>query len=598
MAIGDDSREIPDSEDEPMTSSPVVPVNVSDGLSDKLSVTASAPHQAPQDAPQEANSPSKDAVEPGCSLFPASVRCLHVDRNIASLNVEPPSSEFDHLHPHNSVPQVGANNSLVHNASIIIPAEQEQIPAPTSQNLGPQISDKALNNENLVQQIHPTSALFMEAIEKQSTSETDRTLSFESNSEIQSLSSSAHQLMHVMGEVSSTSDPLLSIHQTYKGQQDDAIDVGVKMADADGPHDELTVEESGTKSPGPLLTCVDRTCVLAESPNSATTSSGARTGVVAETTAASPQAHINDVENDTIVPPASKSPNSTQVYQQGSSDTNSNSRFFVEPQIIDGPATVIAHQNQALEVGDNSHQDDRRVARSCDISSSLEAACETHNQGHEPTEHVGIIEKPSLIQDTDVLVNEMSNQVQLAIAPMEKTLAERNEQPRISQTDDGSRAEKGHLQAEAESRHRQTTAPATDNSLSYEQDTRPRLQHSGQSAPALPPPIHPKTSQENILAELKAQKSALLASLMTLPAIQVLVEENASSKPELVTDEDEPTEIEISAAADKLVKDHIKLLHEYNELKDVGQGLMGLIADQRGVRIVEVQDEFGMDAKD
>lgn len=52
------------------------------------------------------------------------------------------------------------------------------------------------------------------------------------------------------------------------------------------------------------------------------------------------------------------------------------------------------------------------------------------------------------------------------------------------------------------------------------------------------------------------------------------------------------------AAANKIVKGHIKLLHEYNELKDVGQGLMGLIADQRAVRIVEVQAEFGVDAED
>lgn len=336
--------------------------------------------------------------------------------------------------------------------------------------------------------------------------------------------------------------------------------------------------------------------MLAESPNYAT-STAARTRVAAETTAASPRGHIIDVEDHTVVPSVSNLANSTQAYQQATSDAKPSARFVVETPMIDGPATVVAYQNQALEVGDNS-QDERRVARSRDTSSSLEAARETCNPGHEPTEHVGVTEKPYLVQDTDVMVNEMSNQVQLAITPMEKTLAERNEQPRISQTDDDSRVERGRLQAEAESRHSQTTAPTTDISLSYEQDTGPQLQHSGQPAPALPPPAHPKTSQENILAELKAQKSALLASLMTLPAIQVLVEENASSKPEAVNDEDEPTEIEISAAADKLVKDHIKLLHEYNELKDVGQGLMGLIADQRGVRIVEIQDEFGMDAKD
>jgi hypothetical protein len=117
----------------------------------------------------------------------------------------------------------------------------------------------------------------------------------------------------------------------------------------------------------------------------------------------------------------------------------------------------------------------------------------------------------------------------------------------------------------------------------------------------LPVPARPtllKTPQEITLAELKAQKAALLASLGALPAIQVLMEESASSDLEMDASDGGPTETDIMAAANKTVKEHIKLLHEYNELKDVGQGLMGLIADQRGVRIVEVQEEFGIDAMD
>jgi DNA repair protein Swi5/Sae3 len=46
------------------------------------------------------------------------------------------------------------------------------------------------------------------------------------------------------------------------------------------------------------------------------------------------------------------------------------------------------------------------------------------------------------------------------------------------------------------------------------------------------------------------------------------------------------------------VKRHIRLLHEYNEIKDVGQGLMGLIAEGRGVRQIEVEREFGVGDKD
>ncbi|CDM28160.1 hypothetical protein DTO006G1_2749 [Penicillium roqueforti] len=43
---------------------------------------------------------------------------------------------------------------------------------------------------------------------------------------------------------------------------------------------------------------------------------------------------------------------------------------------------------------------------------------------------------------------------------------------------------------------------------------------------------------------------------------------------------------------------YTKLLHEYNDIKDVGQGLMGLIADARGVRQVEVEREFGVSEED
>lgn len=48
------------------------------------------------------------------------------------------------------------------------------------------------------------------------------------------------------------------------------------------------------------------------------------------------------------------------------------------------------------------------------------------------------------------------------------------------------------------------------------------------------------------------------------------------------------------------MKRHIKLLHEYNEIRDVGQGLIGMIADNRAMRIVELYDsgEFGVGVKD
>jgi hypothetical protein len=138
--------------------------------------------------------------------------------------------------------------------------------------------------------------------------------------------------------------------------------------------------------------------------------------------------------------------------------------------------------------------------------------------------------------------------------------------------------------------------PAMNIDLPTQTTTTSQATTSSVLSPLVTQPVVPRTPQEITLAELRAQKAALLASLAAVPAVQVLIEENASLNAD--TANDEPTEAEIMAVANKMVKDHIKLLHEYNELKDVGQGLMGLIADQRGVRIVEVNEEFGIDVND
>ncbi|KFY08001.1 hypothetical protein V492_06624 [Pseudogymnoascus sp. VKM F-4246] len=70
----------------------------------------------------------------------------------------------------------------------------------------------------------------------------------------------------------------------------------------------------------------------------------------------------------------------------------------------------------------------------------------------------------------------------------------------------------------------------------------------------------------------------------------------------------EAMEMKLDAAKGKLknpdaaatVKAHIRRLHAYNEIRDVGQGLIGMIAEQRGVRIRECYEsgEFGVGAKD
>ncbi|KAK5166240.1 uncharacterized protein LTR77_008501 [Saxophila tyrrhenica] len=61
--------------------------------------------------------------------------------------------------------------------------------------------------------------------------------------------------------------------------------------------------------------------------------------------------------------------------------------------------------------------------------------------------------------------------------------------------------------------------------------------------------------------------------------------------------EDEKTKSAL-ASANVTIKEHISLLHKYNEIKDIGQGLMGLIAESRGVRVATVMEDYGMGEKD
>lgn len=73
---------------------------------------------------------------------------------------------------------------------------------------------------------------------------------------------------------------------------------------------------------------------------------------------------------------------------------------------------------------------------------------------------------------------------------------------------------------------------------------------------------------------------------------------------ELAALQDEATELELELESiaqgdmmdpDKVVKQHIKQLKEYNELKDTALNLIQLIADQRQVRLGVVMDEIGVE---
>jgi len=132
-------------------------------------------------------------------------------------------------------------------------------------------------------------------------------------------------------------------------------------------------------------------------------------------------------------------------------------------------------------------------------------------------------------------------------------------------------------------------------------------------------------SLRTTLAELTAERMTLMQTLAALPSVAASLPQpltgtlksnhplaangngaaEAPDSPEtLQSCKDESTdphvlnEEAVMAAARAITKRHISLLHTYNEIRDIGQGLMGLIADSRGVRIKEVQEEFGIDAKD
>jgi hypothetical protein len=103
-----------------------------------------------------------------------------------------------------------------------------------------------------------------------------------------------------------------------------------------------------------------------------------------------------------------------------------------------------------------------------------------------------------------------------------------------------------------------------------------------------------KAQLHQTLADLKTQRLSL-ARQTKLPSGLPLATTNPSTGLPLSEDEVLAAALKSSNA---VVKEHITLLHKYNEIKDIGQGLMGLIADKRDCRVVVVMDEFGVGEKD
>lgn len=90
---------------------------------------------------------------------------------------------------------------------------------------------------------------------------------------------------------------------------------------------------------------------------------------------------------------------------------------------------------------------------------------------------------------------------------------------------------------------------------------------------------------ETTVAELHSQRTALINSFS--PSTEIHKSEDAETRAKLAVD-----------AANTKIKSRIKQLQEYNDIKDIGTQLMGIIAEKRGCRIGEVQEEFGINPDD
>lgn len=143
-----------------------------------------------------------------------------------------------------------------------------------------------------------------------------------------------------------------------------------------------------------------------------------------------------------------------------------------------------------------------------------------------------------------------------------------------------------------------TAPPSSDNNpestnTSQNRTTTTKTLTPTPTNPRLTTLLSKKSTLEQTLLALKAERSHL-ATQAKLPSGLPLPTTTPSGS--ALTDD------ELLASALKsssvVIKSHIALLHKYNEIKDIGQGLMGLIADKRDCRVVSVMEEFGVGERD
>ncbi|KAI4726422.1 hypothetical protein E4T49_05780 [Aureobasidium sp. EXF-10728] len=105
------------------------------------------------------------------------------------------------------------------------------------------------------------------------------------------------------------------------------------------------------------------------------------------------------------------------------------------------------------------------------------------------------------------------------------------------------------------------------------------------------------TGKDGQLDALRARQAALESTVAELLSQRTSLVNSFS--PDIQQSEDTELRAKLAVdAANTKIKTQIKQLQQYNDIKDIGTQLMGLIAEQRGCRIGEVQEEFGINPGD
>ncbi|RPB11458.1 Swi5-domain-containing protein [Morchella conica CCBAS932] len=105
----------------------------------------------------------------------------------------------------------------------------------------------------------------------------------------------------------------------------------------------------------------------------------------------------------------------------------------------------------------------------------------------------------------------------------------------------------------------------------------------------------PAPSQQSTQLQSALQLSARERKLESLKASNLALEKQIA---QVQAKHDEGVKKLKNPAASETVKQHIKLLHDFNEIRDVGLGLIGMVAENRQRRVGEVMSEFGVSLGD